>query len=93
MDGRNKVGHQHKRAPQPFLPTNIDCIKMLVRIPLKSFTMVKSQTNNNSEEKCKISPYPTQENTTPTLAKLQTQSLLGASRVYGHGDKEWTNEH
>jgi hypothetical protein len=45
------------------------------------------------KKKCKISPYPTQENTTPTLAKLQTQSLLGASKVYGHGGKEWTNEH
>jgi len=66
---------------------------MLVRVPLKSFTVVKLHTNKNGEEKCKISPYPTQENTTPTLAKLQTQSLLGASKVYGHGDKEWTNEH
>jgi hypothetical protein len=44
------------------------------------------------KKKCEISPYPTQENTTPTLAKLQTQSSLGASEACGHGSKEWTNE-
>jgi hypothetical protein len=51
------------------------------------------QTSKNGEEECKISPYPTQENITPTLVELQTQSSLGASEACGHGSKKWTNEH
>ncbi len=79
MDGRNRTRHQHKKPPQPFLSTGIGCIETLVRVPLGSFTVVGQETSKNSEEECEISPYPIQENTTPTLAELQTQSSLGAS--------------
>jgi hypothetical protein len=59
MDGRNKVGHQHKKPHWPFLLIEIGCIETLVRVPLGSFMMVEQHINKNGEEECEISPYPT----------------------------------
>jgi hypothetical protein len=59
MDGRNRVGNQHKKPHQPFLSIEIDCIETLVKVPFGSFTMVEQYINKNGEEECEISPYPT----------------------------------